>query len=120
VHRQGARDDHLARQVAGLSQHVVDPGPVHGQQERVRSLSGLSRCARPRFPFGVPRELLQLLLPAGVAEYHLMSGAREERAELAAHQSRTEKDRKSTRLNSSHRTISYAVFCLKKKKKKKK
>src|SRR5437867_9044214 len=30
---------------------------------------------------------------------------------LARHQ-----DRKSTRLNSSHRTISYAVFCLKKKK----
>src|SRR6266516_4661059 len=28
-------------------------------------------------------------------------------------------DRKSTRLNSSHRTISYAVFCLKKKKKEK-
>src|SRR5437667_6849214 len=29
-------------------------------------------------------------------------------------------DRKSTRLNSSHITISYAVFCLKKKNKKKK
>src|SRR5207248_11594839 len=29
-------------------------------------------------------------------------------------------DRKSTRLNSSHRTISYAVFCLKKKNKEKK
>src|SRR5471032_3599299 len=28
------------------------------------------------------------------------------------------RDRKSTRLNSSHITISYAVFCLKKKKKK--
>src|SRR5437867_8630171 len=28
-----------------------------------------------------------------------------------------DEDRKSTRLNSSHRTISYAVFCLKKKKK---
>src|SRR5438094_5309328 len=28
-------------------------------------------------------------------------------------------DRKSTRLNSSHRTISYAVFCLKKKKNRK-
>src|SRR5207248_6524229 len=27
----------------------------------------------------------------------------------------SEQDRKSTRLNSSHRTISYAVFCLKKK-----
>src|ERR1017187_8246215 len=31
-----------------------------------------------------------------------------------------ERDRKSTRLNSSHRCISYAVFCLKKKKKIKK
>src|SRR5476649_2968295 len=29
-----------------------------------------------------------------------------------------EEDRKSTRLNSSHTVISYAVFCLKKKKKK--
>src|SRR5437879_2512737 len=29
---------------------------------------------------------------------------------------RSNKDRKSTRLNSSHRCISYAVFCLKKKK----
>src|SRR5699024_10255253 len=32
---------------------------------------------------------------------------------------RTGTDRKSTRLNSSHVSISYAVFCLKKKKKKK-
>src|SRR5689334_23670452 len=31
----------------------------------------------------------------------------------------SERDRKSTRLNSSHSSISYAVFCLKKKKKKK-
>src|SRR3712207_7891410 len=31
-----------------------------------------------------------------------------------------EEDRKSTRLNSSHANISYAVFCLKKKKNKKK
>src|SRR5260221_9099813 len=32
--------------------------------------------------------------------------------------SRRGRDRKSTRLNSSHTVISYAVFCLKKKKKK--
>src|SRR5689334_24194104 len=32
---------------------------------------------------------------------------------------RPDRDRKSTRLNSSHSSISYAVFCLKKKKKKK-
>src|SRR5690349_23638887 len=34
--------------------------------------------------------------------------------------SRRSRDRKSTRLNSSHVEISYAVFCLKKKKKKEK
>src|SRR5690242_21547990 len=32
---------------------------------------------------------------------------------------KSKRDRKSTRLNSSHMSISYAVFCLKKKKKKK-
>src|SRR5689334_23797744 len=39
-----------------------------------------------------------------------------ERAKLAGH--RIPRDRKSTRLNSSHSSISYAVFCLKKKIKK--
>src|SRR5690606_40602355 len=37
-----------------------------------------------------------------------------------AEQARTASDRKSTRLNSSHVKISYAVFCLKKKKKNRK
>src|SRR5438876_2500005 len=37
---------------------------------------------------------------------------------LLAPSSKIAKDRKSTRLNSSHPSISYAVFCLKKKKKK--
>src|SRR2546430_8749524 len=36
---------------------------------------------------------------------------------VAARASRGAQDRKSTRLNSSHSQISYAVFCLKKKKK---
>src|SRR3712207_7274901 len=35
----------------------------------------------------------------------------------AAHDANFRVDRKSTRLNSSHANISYAVFCLKKKKK---
>src|SRR5688572_32728450 len=48
--------------------------------------------------------LANLLGPAG--DFFLRSGS--------AH----EGDRKSTRLNSSHSQISYAVFCLKKKKKK--
>src|SRR5438477_5126944 len=37
--------------------------------------------------------------------------------ELRGHRARQFSDRKSTRLNSSHMSISYAVFCLKKKKK---
>src|SRR5438034_7781078 len=36
----------------------------------------------------------------------------------ASRRPRASRDRKSTRLNSSHTVISYAVFCLKKKKKK--
>src|SRR2546427_7829646 len=39
-------------------------------------------------------------------------------AQTAAFESMADQDRKSTRLNSSHSQISYAVFCLKKKKKK--
>src|SRR5947207_5651967 len=38
---------------------------------------------------------------------------------LRERRSRAARDRKSTRLNSSHTVISYAVFCLKKKKQKK-
>src|SRR3712207_7958655 len=47
------------------------------------------------------------------------SERREERegdgADLSGERSRRRQDRKSTRLNSSHANISYAVFCLKKK-----
>src|SRR5215216_7607881 len=51
------------------------------------------------------------------------SRARSRRAARAARAGgrrppRRARDRKSTRLNSSHQIISYAVFCLKKKKKK--
>src|SRR5688572_32255422 len=50
-------------------------------------------------------------------------GHREDRAERRLFRGtagETAADRKSTRLNSSHSQISYAVFCLKKKKKNKK
>src|SRR3712207_7168664 len=53
-------------------------------------------------------------------EYHRAAGgARRGRQALAqqlARRLRIQRDRKSTRLNSSHANISYAVFCLKKKK----
>src|SRR2546426_9155510 len=43
-------------------------------------------------------------------------GRNHPRAELSAQLGDPVRDRKSTRLNSSHLVISYAVFCLKKKK----
>src|SRR5690349_22729161 len=53
----------------------------------------------------------------GLAREHDGAGRAEGEGERARRQAR--RDRKSTRLNSSHVEISYAVFCLKKKKKNK-
>src|SRR5947208_4839396 len=54
--------------------------------------------------------------------YTRLSEVAKQRAGLIAQQEidDVQRDRKSTRLNSSHQIISYAVFCLKKKKNKKK
>src|SRR5207244_9767137 len=45
----------------------------------------------------------------------LDDGALQHERDVARHAARIQKDRKSTRLNSSHQIISYAVFCLNKK-----
>src|SRR2546429_2088236 len=54
----------------------------------------------------------------GVRLQHGAAHARDHRVRLAGGAHQDAGDRKSTRLNSSHGYISYAVFCLKKKKKK--
>src|SRR3712207_7788284 len=59
------------------------------------------RGARPLGPRAAPRSLRRRALPKPRRVLGGSDGA----------------DRKSTRLNSSHANISYAVFCLKKKKK---
>src|SRR5947209_16066730 len=59
-------------------------------------------------------------LPAAVADHSIHRGEPAERGQDQHHgvvgDFLDEGDRKSTRLNSSHANISYAVFCLKKKK----
>src|SRR3712207_8544017 len=57
-----------------------------------------------------------LLRLTGVAAVGRAGGERAGRAVLTLGAVRRGLDRKSTRLNSSHANISYAVFCLKKKK----
>src|SRR5439155_13782731 len=70
--------------------------------------TGTDGLARPaRFPIAVFMVLLALAVMTAPA---LRSRRRGHVAERAT------RDRKSTRLNSSHVAISYAVFCLKKKK----
>src|SRR3712207_7203047 len=75
-----------------------DPGAQPPHARAVRAARGPARAARPR-PRRQPRRT-GLGGPAGEPGHR-----------------RVGRDRKSTRLNSSHANISYAVFCLKKKKK---
>jgi hypothetical protein len=64
--------------------------PVHGEQEGVRVLCSVTWCAGPHVLSSVAGELFQLLPAARVAEDNLMPGTREQRPELAPHQSRTQ------------------------------
>src|SRR5207248_694622 len=64
--------------------------PIRSGEELIGVMELLSRAVRPP-----DEDLLEMLAALGSQIGQL--------------------DRKSTRLNSSHRTISYAVFCLKKK-----
>src|SRR5207253_6378080 len=73
-----------------------------------RSAAGIVDFARAR---------LQEELPEHVREISGVKIVADLFAPIAEHRVRGP-DRKSTRLNSSHVAISYAVFCLKKKKKK--
>src|SRR3712207_8780972 len=71
--------------------------------------------SRLRVTVALPRMAVSQLprfSPGGavMAHFHIVAGATETPAHPVVR-----KDRKSTRLNSSHANISYAVFCLKKK-----
>src|SRR5437764_10244132 len=62
---------------------------------------------------------VEVVLRCESCREHVIAGAKTRHREHGRTQGerlRHRRDRKSTRLNSSHRCISYAVFCLKKKK----
>src|SRR2546422_6570519 len=61
--------------------------------------------------------IAELSTPKGAEARHRMRvGGTVRAGSIARYTGRVDLDRKSTRLNSSHGYISYAVFCLKKKK----
>src|SRR5688572_32354220 len=72
----------------------------------------LFRSSAPQFPHALCKVWVEVTVEDGIA-HGLVSVT-------SAAVSDFRQDRKSTRLNSSHSQISYAVFCLKKKKKIKK
>src|SRR3712207_7822113 len=81
-----------------------DPGDPAAQGRRHRRLRRDGGDAPPLHPEGPPE-------PLGAPARRGLRALRGDRGGEARR-----RDRKSTRLNSSHANISYAVFCLKKKK----
>src|SRR5438132_6361400 len=113
-------DDCLDRAIDTAEADVRPERPIRFGEPRIERLVGeqqtvLSGHQAPPF---IARRLCGFargMMPITGAP-SISSATSGSRTELSRY-SRT-KDRKSTRLNSSHTVISYAVFCLKKKKKK--
>src|SRR5215216_557562 len=98
----------LDQRVKGLDQQIAATFHQHHQAETIESMPG----------FG-PILGAQLLVAAGDLRAYPTAGHLGAAAGLVPvpnDSGRRSGDRKSTRLNSSHQIISYAVFCLKKKK----
>src|SRR5438309_9159964 len=83
--------------------------------EGARRMQILAAAARIFARKGFDRATVtEIARAAGLAEGSIYNYFRS-KEELLVHIPRQQLDRKSTRLNSSHSSISYAVFCLKKK-----
>src|SRR5947209_15491362 len=105
----------LARALQGaIAQHGVAVVNSHGTRDR-RALTWLRWRGRLSQAFVVTRRTMPLtssveLLAVGLTADRTIA------VSAAVAGALRRRDRKSTRLNSSHANISYAVFCLKKKK----
>src|SRR3712207_8855802 len=80
-----------------------------------RSFGPVVPASHGRAPVGPREELTPVPGPEGVADADRRLAVADHLLDLGPVRGR-KGDRKSTRLNSSHANISYAVFCLKKKK----
>src|SRR5207244_5148862 len=79
----------------------------------VRSMALLAAMALAVSAFAKPfAKTINISQTAKLGKSELKAG--EYRLEIDGNKAVVQKDRKSTRLNSSHQIISYAVFCLKK------
>src|SRR5438876_1532321 len=105
---QSANDAHIRRRRRHASRACGGVLRAPGRREEGWRLGWVRNFQRAAGHFARP-DALQHLRIAGSGAHGLAVSRRAEGG--------SEVDRKSTRLNSSHPSISYAVFCLKKKKK---
>src|SRR3712207_7919632 len=96
-------NDTAPTEIYTLSLH--DALPISGRSEILETVYGARRATG-----GTVQVAGRRLRPGDVA------AAVDAGVGLAPEERKSQGDRKSTRLNSSHANISYAVFCLKKKK----
>src|SRR2546427_3961698 len=125
VGHQAQRIGHSLHFIDTFGRRRADPAGINGALEGVNSLAPIEHPAQL-----VPESVLDKVvsqkrrtqqppqLHASLIDWIALGGRTEPRKSchrtgMSAH----DRDRKSTRLNSSHSQISYAVFCLKKKKK---
>src|SRR5688572_28677841 len=118
----GCRDITVVREMHGLMRRIVEADPdvifidlENPNRDVLEQMFQVSRSVRRPIAMFVDQadtESIHAAVESGVGAY-VVDGLRKERVKNVLD---TAIDRKSTRLNSSHSQISYAVFCLKKKK----
>src|SRR5207253_6127987 len=111
----------VARQVAGIVRHVDRPAQLVGRRgEQLCQERYAAKTRRIPLRSGEPEEQQPAEGKHREDRNHQVGESALRKMDLVvADRGEARSDRKSTRLNSSHVAISYAVFCLKKKKKEK-
>src|SRR5258708_7267153 len=100
----------------GTSSEYTSPGPRALFSENPSSCPFLCQCREPTTPVGSFGSGISCFVDVFITCRTLTPSSSVMNAIIFPSCVRSNEDRKSTRLNSSHQIISYAVFCLKKKK----